>query len=87
MLMVIMWYHKTLYYMTSVMVKIDRDTDVIKKDGKLYDLVHQTDVFTKDYYFDIITLYAFTDVPPAIQRYIIARAAVRAATQLYLMQI
>ena len=26
--------------------QIDRDTDVIKKDGKLYDLVHQTDVFT-----------------------------------------
>ena len=62
--------------------QIDRDTDVTKIDGKLYDLVHQTDVFTKDYYFDIITLYKFADVPPAIQRYIIARAAVRAATQL-----
>ena len=62
--------------------QIDRDTDVTKIDGKLYDLVHQTDVFTKDYYFDIITLYRFADVPPAIQRYIIARAAVRAATQL-----
>ena len=62
--------------------QIDRDTDVTKIDGKLYDLVHQTDVFTKDYYFDIITLYKFEDVPPAIQRYIIARAAMRAATQL-----
>ena len=62
--------------------QIDRDTDVIKKDGKLYDLVHQTDVFTKDYYFDNISLLPFADVPPAIQRYIIARAAVRAATQL-----
>ena len=62
--------------------QIDRDTDVTKIDGKLYDLVHQTDVFTKDYYYDIITLYRFADVPPAIQRYIIARAAVRAATQL-----
>ena len=62
--------------------QIDRDTDVTKINGKLYDLVHQTDVFTKDYYFDIITLYKFADVPPAIQRYIIARAAVRAATQL-----
>ena len=62
--------------------QIDRDTDVIKKDGKLYDLVHQTDVFTKDYLFDIISLLPFADVPPAIQRYIIARAAVRAATQL-----
>ena len=62
--------------------QIDRDTDVTKINGKLYDLVHQTDVFTKDYYFDIITLYKFADVPPAIQRYIISRAAVRAATQL-----
>ena len=62
--------------------QIDRDTDVTKIDGKLYDLVHQTDVFTKDYYFDIISLLPFADVPPAIQRYIIARAAVRAATQL-----
>ena len=62
--------------------QIDRDTDVTKIDGKLYDLVHQTDVFTKDYYFDIITLYNFEDVPPAIQRYIIARASMRAATQL-----
>ena len=62
--------------------QIDRDTDVTKINGKLYDLVHQTDVFTKDYYFDIITLYKFADVPPAIQRYIIARASMRAATQL-----
>ena len=62
--------------------QIDRDTDVTKINGKLYDLVHQTDVFTKDYYFDIITLYNFEDVPPAIQRYIIARASMRAATQL-----
>ena len=62
--------------------QIDRDTDVTKINGKLYDSVHQTDVFTKDYYFDIITLYNFEDVPPAIQRYIIARASMRAATQL-----
>ena len=62
--------------------QIDRDTDVTKINGKLYDLVHQTDVFTKDYYFDIITLYNFEDVPPAIQRYIIARTSMRAATQL-----
>ena len=62
--------------------QIDRDTDVTKIDGKLYDLVHQTDVFTKDYYFDIITLYNFEDLHPAIQRYIKARDSMRAATQL-----
>ena len=62
--------------------QIDRRTNVVKRDGKLFDLVHQTDVFTQDYYFDTISLLQFTDLPPSIQRYIIARASVRAATQL-----
>ena len=62
--------------------QIDRETNVVRRDGKLYDTIHQTNVFTQDFYFDIITLYAFTDVPPPIQRYIIARASMRAATQL-----
>ena len=60
----------------------DRSKDVVRKNGKLYDNVAHTDVFTGDLYFDITNLFAFTDVPPAIQRYIIARASVRAATQL-----
>ena len=62
--------------------QIDRATNVVKRDGKLFDTINQTDVFTGEYYFDIVTLYPFTDVPPAIQRYIIARASMRAATQL-----
>ena len=32
-------------------------------------------------YFDITYLFDFEDIPSAIQRYIIARASVRAATQ------
>ena len=60
----------------------DRTRDVVRRDGKLYDLVLHTDVFTQDFYFDITYLLAFVDVPPVIQRYIIARASVRAATQL-----
>ncbi len=60
----------------------DKTRDVVKKNGKLYDNVEHTDVFTGDLYFDITYLRAFTDVPSAIQRYIIARASVRAATQL-----
>ena len=60
----------------------DRNRDVVRKKGKLYDNVLHTDVFTEDFYFDITYLLAFNDVPPAIQRYIIARASVRAATQL-----
>ena len=62
--------------------QMNRNRDVVRKDGKLYDLIHDTDVFTSGFYFDVITLYKFVDVPPAVQRYIIARASVRAATQL-----
>ena len=62
--------------------QIDRNRDVVRKNGKLYDLVHQTDVLTQDDYFDIISLLPFADLPPAIQRYVIARASVRAAVQL-----
>ena len=60
----------------------DRNRDVVRKNGKLYDNVLHTDVFTQDFYFDITYLLSFNDVPPAIQRYIIARAACKAATQL-----
>jgi len=60
----------------------DKNRDVVKRNGKLYDLVEHTDKFTNDMYFDITVLYSFEDVPSAIQRYIIARTCVRAATQL-----
>ena len=60
----------------------DRNRDVVKKNGKLYDNVHHTDVFTQDFYFDITYLRNFDDIPSAIQRYIIARASVRAAVQI-----
>ena len=60
----------------------DRTKDVVKRGGKLYDTVAHTDVFTGDLYFDLTILYDFEDVPSAIQRYIISRASVRAATQL-----
>ena len=60
----------------------DKTKDVVRRNGKLYDNVTHTDVFTNDLYFDITYLISFNDVPPAFQRYIIARASVRAATQL-----
>ena len=60
----------------------DKTRDVVRRDGKIYDNVEHTFVFTQDMYFDITYLVAFEDVPPPFQRYIIARASVRAATQL-----
>ncbi len=62
--------------------QVDRNRDVVVRNGKLYDNVLHTSVFTKNFYFDITRLYAFVDVPPVIQRYIISCASVRAATQL-----
>ena len=60
----------------------DRNKDVVKRQGKLYDNVGHTDVFTGELYFDITYLFDFEDVPSPIQRYIIAKAAVRSAAQI-----
>ena len=60
----------------------DRSKDVVTRNGRLYDLVDHTDVFTDSLYLDIVTLYKFEDLPNPFQRYITYRAAVRAATQL-----
>ena len=62
--------------------QVDRNRDVVVRNGKLYDNVLHTSVFTKNFYFDVTRLVAFVDVPSVIQRYIIASAAVRAATLL-----
>lgn len=60
----------------------DRQMDLIKRGGKLYDLVNHTDVFDHDMELDVVYMYTFTDIPSAHQRYIIAKASTRAATQL-----
>ncbi len=60
----------------------NKTKDVVIRDGKLYDLVSHTNEFTGDVYLDVVTLYAFTDLPNPFQRYITYRAAARAATQL-----
>ena len=61
---------------------IDKSRDLVRRNGRLYDLVNHTDQFEEDFYLDVVTLYQFTDVPPVFQRYIISKAATRAATQL-----
>ena len=62
--------------------QFDKHVDLVKRDGFLYDLVDHTNVFDHDMELDIVYLYDFTDVPSVFQRYIISRAATRAATQL-----
>tara|TARA_Y100001973_G_C5191860_1_gene331485 strand:- start:1886 stop:2500 length:615 start_codon:yes stop_codon:yes gene_type:complete len=60
----------------------DYTMNVVKRNGKLYDMVEHTDEFTGDVYCDVVTLYTFTDLPSVFQRYIILKASGRAATQL-----
>ena len=61
---------------------IDKTFDVVKRNGKLYDLVDHSFTFDAGtYYLDVVTLYSFSDLPNVFQRYITYRAASRAAVQ------
>ena len=60
----------------------NKNSDVVTRNGRLYDLVNHTDEFDGDLSVDVVTLYAFSDIPNVFQRYITYRAAVRASAQL-----
>jgi len=49
--------------------------DVVRRSGKLYDRLNHTYTFTDNIKADVVWFFDFTDVPPAIQAYITARAA------------
>jgi hypothetical protein len=51
------------------------DYDVVRRGNRLYDRLNHTYKFKKNIKADIVWLYPFDDVPPAIQDYITARAA------------
>lgn len=61
---------------------IYRTSDVVKRDGKLYDKMHHTFKFKRKIHFDIVWFFPLTDLPSVFQRYITNRASSRAATQL-----
>jgi len=56
--------------------------DLVRRNGKLYDRLNHTFQFTDDVHVDITWYFDFTDVPPPIQTYIVARAARMCATKL-----
>jgi len=56
--------------------------DVVRRNGKLYDRLHHTYTFTAPIKADVVWFFDFTDVPPAFQVYITARAARMCATKL-----
>jgi hypothetical protein len=59
-----------------------RTTDVVKRNGRLYDKLSHSDVFTGPIRLDITWLFKFTDLPTVFKRYITSKAAGRAAVQL-----
>jgi len=60
----------------------DKTKDVVRRNGRLYDKVNHTDVFTADIYTNVVWLFEFEDLPSIFKRYITYKAAGRAATQL-----
>jgi len=58
------------------------DYDVIRRNGKLYDRLNHTYQFNEPIKGDVVWYFDFTDIPPAIQAYIIARAARMCATKM-----
>lgn len=58
------------------------ELDTVRRNGKLYDRMHHTFQFEKELKANIVWLFDFTDVPPAIQQYITARAAKMCATKM-----
>ena len=60
----------------------DRSQNVVVRNGRLYDKVDHTDVFTHDLSVDITYLFSFPDLPQVFKRYIIYTASSRAAIQL-----
>ena len=59
-----------------------RTTNVVKREGKLYDKLNHTYKFSGEHRFDITWLFPLDDLPTVFQRYIILRASSRAATQI-----
>ena len=61
-----------------------RTSDLVKREGKLYDKMNHTYKFDplKAIYFDIVWKWDYEDLPSVFKRYITLRASGRAATQL-----
>ncbi len=59
-----------------------RTTDVVKRQGKLYNKVEHTYEFDKAIDMNVVWLFPFDDLPQPFKRLIVAKAAGRAATQL-----
>ena len=61
-----------------------RTTDLVKRNGKLYDKMNHTFIFDpqRSIYFDMVWKWDYEELPSVFKRYITLRASGRAATQL-----
>ena len=59
-----------------------RSSDLVRRNGFIYDKIKHTDVFTQDLELDVVRLYNFEDLPIPFRRYITYRASRVAATKL-----
>ena len=59
-----------------------RTSNLVRRNGFLYDKQDHTDVFTADLDLDVVRLYNFEDLPVIFRRYITYRASRVAATKL-----
>ena len=62
--------------------QVYRDTDVVRRNGKLYDRYNHTYKFEKKIRLDFTWKLPYEELPSVFQRYITLRASGRAATQL-----
>lgn len=62
--------------------QIYRTSDVVRREGKLYDKLHHSYIWGCCVSMDITWLLPYDDLPPVFKRYIVHRASGRAATQL-----
>ena len=59
-----------------------RTSNLVRRNGRLYDKINHTDEFDGDISLHIVKLYSFEDLPIVFRRFITYRAAAAAATQL-----
>ncbi len=60
----------------------NRGIDVVRRDGKLYNKTDHTYTWDKQVKCDVLWLFNYDDVPPVIQQYIQAKAALEASQKM-----
>ena len=62
--------------------QVYRNTNVVRRDGKLYDKYNHTYKFSSPIHLDIVWKLDYEELPSVFKRYITLRASGRAATQM-----